>query len=392
MEKYLFTSEAVSEGHPDKICDQISDRIFDACLEQDPQTRSAVECFISHNFLLIGGELTTKAKVDYRQIAYNVLQDIGYSDETSGFNINDFVCEIRLKTQSPNISNAVTRSEFLETGAGDQGMMFGYASDENSGYMPLAHVIALKLVRIASERRKNGAFKNALPDMKSQVTIDYTNAKKPRIDTILMSVQHRHFASKKDEEEFFVYIKNLMLEVSADFKMNLDFKTLINSSGLFEIGGPLGDTGLTGRKIICDTYGGYAHHGGGAFSGKDATKVDRSGAYMARYIAKNLVAANICKRCEIQVAYAIGVSEPVSINVNTFGTSELTDSEILALVRSVFNLRPGAIIQDFALQQPSFAYGDIANYGHFGRSDLDLPWEKLDKVESLKTAVTNFRF
>ena len=390
MEKKLFTSEAVSEGHPDKICDQISDRIFDACLRDDPNTRSAVECFITTNFLLVGGELTTKAIVDYRKIATSVLRDIGYTSSDVGFNVKNFKYECRLKTQSPNISDAVTRGDIYETGAGDQGMMFGYASNESDGFMPLAHVIAHKLVRIASENRKNGTFLDARPDMKSQVTVDYSNPKEIRIDTILMSIQHNHFRrNSKREKEFKNYILNLMKEVALSFKLNTDFVALVNPSGCFEIGGPKGDTGLTGRKIIVDTYGGYCKHGGGAFSGKDSTKVDRSGAYAARYISKNIVAASICDRIEIQIAYAIGVSQPVSISVDTFNTGKVSDDKILEMIRALFDLRPGAIIQHFGLRAPSFSYGDIANYGHFGRPDLDLPWEKLDKVELIRQYFEN---
>ena len=383
MEKLLFTSEAVSEGHPDKVCDQIADRIFDACLAQDPNTRSAVECFITDGVLVVGGEVTTKAKVDYKEIAKKTLLDIGYDHIDKGFDANNFQFNCYIHTQSPNISDAVSRKDVLDTGAGDQGMMFGYATIESNGMMPLAHVIANKLVRLASERRKESIFKFALPDMKAQVTIDYSN-EAPKIDTILMSVQHQKMSDEQDKE-FKDYIRSLMKEVAKSFEMNDDFATLVNPSGLFEIGGPKGDTGLTGRKIVADTYGGFAPHGGGAFSGKDSTKVDRSGAYAARYVAKNLVASGVCTKCEIQVAYAIGVSEPVSISVKTFGTNTIANQEILRIVRGVFDLRPGAIITNFNLRTPSFKYGDISNYGHFGRTDLGLPWEKTDKVDQIKS-------
>jgi S-adenosylmethionine synthetase len=380
-DKILFTSESVSEGHPDKICDQIADAILDECLRQDPNSFVACECFVTRNFLLIGGEITTKAIVNYDEVAREVIKDIGYDDDKYGFNYKDLKIMNVIKEQSPDIRMGVINSDFLKEGAGDQGIMYGYASDESEGYMPLPITIAHKLVRVASSLRKSGAFKRSCPDMKSQVTIDYSNST-PRIDTILMSCQHD---PDFDEKSFKNYIKDeIMKPVAQSFNLNDDFKVLINPTGKFVIGGPAGDTGLTGRKIIVDTYGGSARHGGGSFSGKDPSKVDRSGAYMVRYIAKNLVAAGVADRLEIQLSYAIGKAEPISISVSTFKTSHYSDEEILGVIRELFDCRPGAIIAKFNLRDPSFKYRDLANYGHFGRPDLNLPWEKLDKVEAIK--------
>ena len=387
-EKILFTSESVSEGHPDKICDQVSDAILDAVLAQDPNSFVACECYATTNLLIIGGEITTTAKVDYEEVARSVIRDIGYDDDEIGFNYKTVKIINLIKEQSNNIRQGIVKDNYENQGAGDQGIMFGYASNETKGYMPLAISIAHKLVREATRLRKENKLPNALPDMKSQVTIDYTN-KTPRIETILMSVQHKKGTDlNKFKEE--VYQK-VMVPVVKSFGLNLDFKVLFNPTGKFEIGGPKGDTGLTGRKIIVDTYGGSARHGGGAFSGKDPSKVDRSAAYMARYIAKNLVAAGVSNRMEIQLSYAIGEPNPQSINISTFKTSNYSDEQILEVINKFFDCRPGVIIHNFNLKNPSFKYKDLSNYGHFGRPDLDLPWEKLDKVEEIKKYLANIK-
>lgn len=385
-ERILFTSESVSEGHPDKVCDQISDAILDAVLKEDPNSFVACECYATTNFLVIGGEITTNAKVDYEQVARDVIKDIGYDNDEIGFNYQTVKILNLIKEQSGNIRQGVLRGNIETQGAGDQGIMFGYASNETKGYMPLAISIAHKLVREATRLRKEGELKSARPDMKSQVTIDYTD-KTPRIDTILMSVQHN---KNVDMEEFKKEIyEKVMLPVVKSFSLNTDFKVLFNPTGCFEIGGPMGDTGLTGRKIIVDTYGGSARHGGGAFSGKDPSKVDRSAAYYARYIAKNLVAAGVSDRLEVQLSYAIGEALPQSINISTFKTSNYSDELILEVINKFFDCRPGVIIDTFKLKTPSFKYRDLSNYGHFGRPDLDLPWEKLDKVEAIKEYLKN---
>ena len=343
MEKkrILFTSESVSEGHPDKLCDQISDAILDACLAQDPNAHVACECFATTDFVLIGGEITTTAVVDYEKVARNVITKIGYTSKEVGLDGN--TCKILnlIQTQSPDIAQGVERGNIEEQGAGDQGIMFGYASNESENYMPLAIVIAHKLVRYATMLRHEGKFKGARPDMKSQVTIDYTDAE-PRIDTILMSVQHDEDVNMDDFKKFIH--ENIMQVVVKSFGLNEDFDYLINPTGRFVVGGPNGDTGLTGRKIIVDTYGGAAKAGGGCFSGKDPSKVDRSATYMARYVCKNIVASGLADECQIQVAYAIGVAKPVSIMVNTFGTGKLKDHEIADIVVKEFDLRPSAII------------------------------------------------
>lgn len=380
-EKILFTSESVSEGHPDKLCDQVSDAILDACLAQDPDSHVACECFTSTDFLLIGGEITTKAKVDYERIARDVILRIGYDSDALG--MNGRTCKIMnlIKTQSPDIAQGVNRGNAEIQGAGDQGIMFGYASTESDNYMPLPIVIAHKLVRYASLLRHQGKFKGSRPDMKSQVTIDYTG-KEPRIDTILMSVQHD---PDIDMDAFKKFIhEEIMQVVARSFRMNEDFKFLINPTGRFVIGGPAGDTGLTGRKIIVDSYGGSSKSGGGCFSGKDPSKVDRSATYAARYVAKNLVAAGIADRLEVQISYAIGVARPISVSVETFHTEKIDKKKILEIIDEVFDLRPGCIIRDFSLTKPSFAYEDLASYGHFGRPDLDCPWERLDKVPTIR--------
>lgn len=377
MEKILFTSESVSEGHPDKVCDQISDAILDACLKEDPYSRVACECFTTTDLLVIGGEITTHAHVNYEEIARNVLRQIGYTRDDLGIDADHCRIEVVLDTQSADIALGTN----VEVGgAGDQGIMFGYACNETEGYMPLPVSIAHHLVRYATEKRHNGEFQWARPDMKSQVTIDYTDAKNPRIDTILMSVQHD---PDFDEAIFKDYIENVIIkDVVKKYDMNTDYKVFINPTGRFVIGGPHGDTGLTGRKIIVDTYGGSARHGGGAFSGKDPSKVDRSAAYMARYIAKNIVAAGLCDRIEIQLSYAIGVKDPTSIFIETYGTEKVSQDTILKAIKSEFCLTPQGIIETLQLLRP--LYSKTAVYGHFGRGDLNLPWENLNKVEVLK--------
>ena len=374
MKKSYFTSESVTSGHPDKVCDQISDAILDACLKEDPNSRVACECFTTTNLVVIGGEITTNAHVDYEQVARDVLRKIGYTSDELGIDADHCRIEVVMDTQSSDIALG-TNNEV--GGAGDQGIMFGYATNETKGYMPLPISIAHQLVRYASELRHEGTFKWARPDMKSQVTIDYTE-ETPKIDTILMSIQHD---PDFDEKEFKRFIKeDIMDKVVDDYGLNHDYKVFINPTGRFVIGGPHGDTGLTGRKIIVDTYGGSAHHGGGAFSGKDPTKVDRSAAYISRYIAKNLVAAGLCDRCEIQLSYAIGVKEPTSVFVETYGTEKVSRDVILEAIKKEFNLTPQGIIDTLNLRQP--IYSKTAAYGHFGRKEF--PWEKLDKVDTLK--------
>lgn len=380
--KILFTSESVSEGHPDKVCDQISDAILDACLKEDPKSHVACEVFATNNDIIIAGEITSKCKPDYKAIVKDVLKNIGYDREELGTDYHTVNVLVKVKEQSPDINQGVDKKSPEEQGAGDQGIMFGYATNETKGYMPLAISMAHKLVREATAQRKSGKFLHARPDMKSQVTIDYSDPKHIRVDTVLMSVQHDDGI---DSEEFKRYIhQNIMQKVVKSFGLNSDFKYLINPTGRFVIGGPAGDTGLTGRKIIVDTYGGTAEHGGGAFSGKDPSKVDRSAAYMARYIAKNLVAAGVADRLQVQLAYAIGVAEPVSIGIKTYHTAKYPDDKILDIIYRLFDCRPGMIIKNFSLTKPSFKYQDLSNYGHLGRPDLDLPWEKLDKVEEIK--------
>ncbi len=382
MKKILFTSESVSEGHPDKLADQIADAVLDAALEQDENSRVACEVFCSGNFILIGGEITSKSQINYAEIAKNVLKDVGYDKEELGTDYHTVEIKNIVQHQSGDISMGVSQTRPEDVGAGDQGMMFGYASNETNGYMPLAISIAHKLVREATRLRKSGEFKHARPDMKSQVTIDYTDPHNIRVDTVLMSIQHD---DNIDMDTFKNYIhENIMKKVVKSFGLNSDFRFLINPTGRFVIGGPKGDTGLTGRKIIVDTYGGSAPHGGGAFSGKDPTKVDRSGAYMARYIAKNLVAAGVADRLEVQLSYAIGVNKPISIGIKTYGTAKVSDEKILEAIDKFFDTRPGMIIKNFSLRKPTFKYHLLTNYGHFGRPDLDLPWEKLDKVIDIK--------
>lgn len=386
--KNLFTSESVSEGHPDKVCDRVSDAILDACLKEDPEAHTAVETLATDNLMVIAGEVSLKPgiQVDYEKIARDVVREIGYTSEDIGLDADHMEVQVHIHTQSQDIAQGVNNSmDSHSIGAGDQGIMFGYATDETENYMPLPIVMAHKLVRYATALRKDGTLSFARPDMKSQVTIDY-GGEKPKVNAVVFSCQHNPDIAMSDLRE---QIKNkVILPVIDSFgvdRSGLD-EIYINPTGRFEIGGPRGDTGLTGRKIIVDTYGGSAPHGGGCFSGKDPTKVDRSAAYAARYAAKNIVAAGLAKRCLIQLSYAIGVSAPVSISVETYGTEKVDKKKILEalLDESLFDFTPAGIIDHFSLRHPTFRYQDLSAYGHFGRPDLDLPYEKLDRVEALK--------
>lgn len=385
MEKILFTSESVSEGHPDKLCDQISDAILDAYVSVDPGARVACETFATTNTIIVGGEVSSTATIDIEKIVRNTLVQIGYTHSDIGIDGNTCRIENLIHAQSTDIAQGVIESyDSQDIGAGDQGIMFGYATNETEGYMPLPISIAHSLVRRASELRKSGAFQWARPDMKSQVTIDYTNPSDLKVATVLMSIQHD---PDFDEVAFKAYVKEDIIDVVlAKYGfIAADYELYINPTGRFVTGGPDGDAGLTGRKIIVDTYGGSARHGGGAFSGKDATKVDRSAAYAARYVAKNLVAAGVADRLEIQLSYAIGVSQPISIAVETFGTGKVENTKIIEIIRSLFDLTPRGIIETLALRRP--IYAKTAAYGHFGRPDLESPWETLDKVEAIKRAL-----
>nr|WP_317358074.1 methionine adenosyltransferase [uncultured Tyzzerella sp.] len=378
----LFTSESVTEGHPDKICDQISDAILDAILAKDPNARVACETLATTGLIMVAGEITTNCYVDIDSIARETVRGIGYDRAKYGFDCDTCAVMTSLKGQSPDIAQGVdsafeTREDDKQdTGAGDQGMMFGFACDETEDYMPMPIYLAHKLTRRLSEVRKNGTLGYLRPDGKSQVSVEYDDDKVVRIDSIVISTQHNENIS---HQQICEDIKKHVIEAVIPAEL-LDSQTkyYINPTGRFVIGGPQGDCGLTGRKIIVDTYGGYASHGGGAFSGKDPTKVDRSGAYAARYVAKNIVASKIAKKCEIEIAYAIGVAKPLSILVNTYGTGKISDDKIAELVKENFDLRPAAIIEKFDLKRP--IYKQTAAYGHFGRNDLDLPWEKLDMV------------
>ena len=388
--KILFTSESVSEGHPDKLCDQIADAILDACLEGDKNSRVAVEVLATVEKVVIAGEVTTKSKVDYEKIARQVMEDVGYISPEMGIGASSAKIELLVKNQSNDIAQGVDSSfDSNSLGAGDQGMMFGYASSETENLMPLPIVMAHKIVRTGALLRKNGTLKHARPDMKAQVTIDYTDEKNPRVDTIVCSCQHDE---EVDIEDFRKELLEVVIKpVVSSFNMNLDFKYYINPTGRFVIGGPLGDTGVTGRKIIVDTYGGSCPHGGGAFSGKDPSKVDRSAAYAARHCAKNIVGASLASRCQVQVSYAIGVSAPVSIAIETFGTETVEKSKILEAVEALFDFTPKGIIERFSLTNPTFKYRELTNYGHFGRPDLNLPFEKLDMVDRLKEYIEKIK-
>ena len=380
--RHFFTSESVTEGHPDKICDQISDSILDAILAQDPDAHVACECATTTGMVLVMGEITTSAYVPIDQIVRKKVVEIGYDRAKYGFDGHSCSVLVSVDEQSPDIAQGVNREVDEDQGAGDQGMMFGYACDETEEYMPLAISLAHRLTRRLSEVRKNGTLDYLRPDGKSQVTIEYDDDRVVRIEAVVISTQH---APEVTQEQIHADIMEHVIRpvLPADL-LDENTKYHINPTGRFVIGGPQGDSGLTGRKIIVDTYGGYAHHGGGAFSGKDPSKVDRSAAYAMRYVAKNLVAAGLAKKCEVGVAYAIGVAKPVSIFVDSYGTGAFSDDKLAALVGECFDLRPAAIIRTLDLKRP--IYAQTAAYGHFGRSDLDLPWERLDRVDALKEA------
>lgn len=377
----LITSESVTEGHPDKICDQISDGIYDEMLKNDPDSRSAVECFCTTGLVMVGGEVTTKAYVNVDKVVRDVLRDIGYDKQEYGFCCDDVGVIVTLHEQSPDISQGVTEGsgEFKEQGAGDQGLMFGYATNETAELMPLPIVLAHKLTEKLARVRKDGILPYLRPDGKSQVTVQYEDGVAKRIETVVIAAHHsENVSTEKLRADIREWVIEPVLNHLLDNKTNI----YINATGQFIIGGPPADTGLTGRKIIVDTYGGAIPHGGGAFSGKDSTKVDRSAAYMARYTAKNVVAAGLADRCQIQVAYAIGVAEPVGLYVDTFGTSKISEEKILELIKKHFDFRPKEIIKKLDLKKPIFR--KTAAYGHFGRSDKDFAWEKTDKVKALK--------
>jgi S-adenosylmethionine synthetase len=391
--KLMFTSESVSEGHPDKLCDQISDAVLDACLEQDPRSRVACETATKTGFVALLGEITTNAVFNYDQLARQVICEIGYDSSDKGFDGNSCGVLVAIAKQSGDIAMGVDKSleakageitdkEVESIGAGDQGMMFGYACNETPTLMPLPIYLAHKLTRKQSELRKNGAIDWLRPDAKSQVTIEYSKGKPVRVDTVLISTQHAPDVAQGEITEL-VTEHIIMPSLPAELVDN-NIKVYVNPTGRFVVGGPMGDAGVTGRKIIVDTYGGMGRHGGGAFSGKDPTKVDRSAAYAARYVAKNIVAAGLADRVEVQVSYAIGVAHPLSVNVETFGTAKIDDEEISALISDFFDLRPGAIIRDLGLRKP--IYRKTAAYGHFGRDDIEFPWERTDKAEALKSA------
>lgn len=395
MEKLLFTSESVTEGHPDKMCDQISDAILDALLEQDPMSRVACETACTTGMVMVMGEITTNAYVDIQKIVRETVREIGYDRAKYGFDCDTCGVITAIDEQSADIAlgvdkaleakeNSMSEEELDAIGAGDQGMMFGFASNETEEYMPYPIALAHKLARQLTKVRKDGTLNYLRPDGKTQVTVEYDENGKPfRLDAVVLSTQHDDQVS---QEQIHKDIKKYVFDEILPAEMvDADTKFFINPTGRFVIGGPHGDSGLTGRKIIVDTYGGYARHGGGAFSGKDCTKVDRSAAYAARYVAKNIVAAGLADKCEIQLSYAIGVAHPTSIMVDTFGTGKLSNEKLVEIVRENFDLRPAGIIKMLDLRRP--IYKQTAAYGHFGRTDIDLPWEHLDKVDELKAAL-----
>ena len=392
MERFIFTSESVTEGHPDKICDMISDAVLDACIIQDPMSRVACETMVSTGFVVICGEITTKAVVDYQRIARDTIRKIGFTDSAMGFDARTCAVMVALDQQSEDIAmgvdkaleakeNKLSDEELEAIGAGDQGMMFGYASNETEEYMPFPAALAQKLSKKLSEVRKNGTLPYLRPDGKTQVSVEYDeNGKPDRLEAIVVSTQH---APEVSQHQIHKDVRKYVIDpVIPEGMIDENTKIFINPTGRFVIGGPQGDSGLTGRKIIVDTYGGYASHGGGAFSGKDPTKVDRSAAYAARYIAKNIVAAGLADEVQIEVSYAIGVAQPMSITVDTRGTGKLSNAKIAEIIRENFDLRPAGIIKMLDLRRP--IYKATAAYGHFGRTDVELPWEKTDKAEALK--------
>lgn len=392
MERRLFTSESVTEGHPDKMCDQISDAILDALLEQDPMSRVACETATTTGLVMVMGEITTKGYVDIQKVVRNTVREIGYDRAKYGFDCDTCGVIVALDEQSPDIAmgvdkaleakeNKMTDEELEAIGAGDQGMMFGYATNETDEYMPYPIYLAHKLARQLTKIRKDGTLPYLRPDGKTQVTVEYDeNGKPARLDAVVLSTQHDPDVTQEQIHEDIK--KHVFDAILPQELVDENTKFFVNPTGRFVIGGPHGDSGLTGRKIIVDTYGGYARHGGGAFSGKDCTKVDRSAAYAARYVAKNIVAAGLADKCEIQLSYAIGVAQPTSIMVDTFGTGKIAEDKLVDMVRENFDLRPAGIIKMLDLRRP--IYKQTAAYGHFGRNDLDLPWEKLDKAETLK--------
>jgi S-adenosylmethionine synthetase len=384
QKNYLFTSESVSEGHPDKVADQISDSVLDALLARDPASRVACETMVNTGMVVLSGEITSNAFIDYAQIVRETVREIGYTSSAMGFDADTCAVLVSLDKQSVDIARGVNVGEGLDLdqGAGDQGMMFGYACNETEVLMPFAITYAHRLMKKQAEVRKNGVLSWLRPDAKSQVTVVYENGQPRSIDTVVLSTQHGPEAEHKDLSE--AVIEEIIKPVLPQEMITKKTRYLVNPTGRFVIGGPSGDCGLTGRKIIVDTYGGSAHHGGGAFSGKDPSKVDRSAAYAGRYVAKNIVAAGLADKCEVQLAYAIGVAEPVSLMVNSFGTGKIEESNIVALVREHFDLRPKAIIQSLDLLRP--IYKKTAAYGHFGRVDVQLPWEMTDKAEALRDA------
>jgi S-adenosylmethionine synthetase len=389
--KLMFTSESVTEGHPDKLCDQVSDAVLDACFEQDPYSRVACETATKTGVVVLLGEITTQAFVNFDDLVRKVVKEIGYDSSDKGFDGNTCAVLSAIASQSPDIDMGVSKSmeakggdkdEIDFIGAGDQGMMFGFACNETPTLMPMPIYLAHKLCRRLSELRKDDTLPWLRPDGKSQVTVEYSHGKPKRIDTVLISTQHSPDISHAEIRE--QVIEHVIMPSMPDGMADKDLKVFVNPTGRFVIGGPMGDAGVTGRKIIVDTYGGMGRHGGGAFSGKDPTKVDRSAAYAARYAAKNVVAAGLAERCEIQVAYAIGVAHPLSVNVETFDTGKVDDEMIARLILEHFDLRPGAIIRDLNLRRP--LYRKTAAYGHFGRDDIEFPWERTDKAAALKKA------
>jgi S-adenosylmethionine synthetase len=391
--KLMFTSESVTEGHPDKLCDQISDAVLDACLEQDPMSRVACETATKTGFVALLGEITTNAFVNFDELVRKVVLEIGYDSSEKGFDGHTCAVLTAIASQSADIalgvdhamedkSGEMTDKDIEHVGAGDQGMMFGFACNETPTLMPMPIYLAHNLARRQSELRKDGTIPWLRPDAKSQVTIEYSQGRPKRVDTVLISTQHAPEVSHAEIAE--AVTEHIIMPALPEGLVDKDLKVFVNPTGRFVVGGPMGDAGVTGRKIIVDTYGGMGRHGGGAFSGKDPTKVDRSAAYAARYVAKNLVAAGIADRVEVQVAYAIGVAHPLSVNVETFGTAKIADEKISALINDFFDLRPGAIIRDLGLRRP--IYQKTAAYGHFGRDDIEFPWERTDKAAALKSA------